>query len=163
MRETPTHIYFWNGFMSNWFILDKKIKYDRYLFDTSEQMFMFYKAIHFQDKAMAIEIATKGQDPKVVKAMGRRIKNFDNADWEYIRETYMVLALEHKFKADPKLLKDLLNTGNKILVEGSPFDTIWGVGLHYNDDLILDEKNWKGSNLLGESLMKVRKSLSLWT
>ena len=58
-------------------------------------------------------------------------------------------------------MKDIiLSTGDKILVEASPYDTIWGVGLGENNDLILDEKNWKGTNFLGEVLMDVRKSLS---
>ena len=48
---------------------------------------------------------------------------------------------------------------NLILVEGSPVDPIWGVGLHFDDDLILDEKNWKGQNLLGKCLMQARKKL----
>ena len=55
--------------------------------------------------------------------------------------------------------KFLEKTGNKILVEGSPLDRIWGVGLHYKDNKILDENNWRGKNLLGKALMEVRKEI----
>jgi len=64
-----------------------------------------------------------------------------------------------KFGSNPYLKDILLSTGNKTIVEASPFDTIWGIGLHWKDDKVLDEKNWNGQNLLGKALMEVRKRL----
>ena len=71
----------------------------------------------------------------------------------------MYKAILAKFRSDEKLKKQLLDTYPKILVEGTPFDPIWGVMIKWDDDRILDEKNWRGQNLLGKVLMKVRKDL----
>ena len=60
---------------------------------------------------------------------------------------------------DEDLLKQLLATEDKVLVEGSPFDKIWGVGLIYDCEEIVDEENWKGLNLLGKVLMRVRTDI----
>lgn len=51
----------------------------------------------------------------------------------------------------------LLDTGDRVIVEGSPYDPIWGVKLAWDSNEILDERNWKGSNLLGKALMEVRE------
>lgn len=56
--------------------------------------------------------------------------------------------------------KLLLSTGDKIIVEANEYDRIWGIGLHWSDDKCLDEKNWKGMNLLGKALMEVRGRLN---
>jgi hypothetical protein len=71
----------------------------------------------------------------------------------------MYIAIRAKFESSSKLKKQLLETGNKILVEGTPFDPIWGVKIKWDDDRILDEKNWNGLNLLGKVLMKVRRDI----
>ena len=67
----------------------------------------------------------------------------------------MVNVLKEKFR-NPKMRQILLDTGDKTLVEGSPFDKIWGVGIADNDDRILNEANWRGKNLLGKALEEVR-------
>ena len=71
----------------------------------------------------------------------------------------MVDALRLKFTQNLDMLQELLNTGNKTLVEASPTDKIWGVGLHEDDDRILNEANWDGENRLGKALMQVRAEL----
>ena len=57
------------------------------------------------------------------------------------------------------MLQSLLNTKDAILVEGNPHDKIWAVGLKDTDPLIMNPKNWKGTNWLGEVLMGVRLAL----
>ena len=64
-----------------------------------------------------------------------------------------------KWTSNVKLKKLLLSTGSKIIVEASPLDVIWGIGLHWEDDLVLNESNWRGQNLLGKVLMEVRKRI----
>jgi len=71
----------------------------------------------------------------------------------------MYAAVKAKFESDRVLTKQLMETDTKTLVEASPVDIIWGVGIHEKDDAILDESNWKGQNLLGKVLMKVRTEL----
>jgi ribA/ribD-fused uncharacterized protein len=64
-----------------------------------------------------------------------------------------------KFTQNTALGEALLATGTRRLVEGSRSDAIYGVGLHWDDDRILDEANWCGTNLLGVALMTVRQTL----
>jgi len=71
----------------------------------------------------------------------------------------MIAVNYAKFSSSHFMKDAILSTYPKILVEASPYDKIWGVGLGENDDLILDEKNWDGMNLLGKALMNVRKEL----
>jgi ribA/ribD-fused uncharacterized protein len=163
MRVTDTHIYFWGSFLSNWIPKDCKIivsdENGTNRFYTSEQLFMYYKACFFGDKVMAIRIIMNGKDPKDAKDLGREVKNYSEEKWSKVREEMMYNAIVNKFTSDPKLTKQLLDTENKILVEGTPFDPIWGVKIKWDDDRILDERNWKGQNLLGKVLMRVREDL----
>lgn len=156
IQETNTHIYFWGSFLSNFY--PAKMKFAGFDFHTSEQLFMFLKAKYFEDEEIANIITTRGQNPKDAKKFGRKVKGFNEEEWITAREGMMRIAVERKFM-DETLLKQLLDTGDKILVEGSPYDKIWGVGLKFDSEEILDEKNWEGLNLLGKVLMKVRSDI----
>lgn len=156
MKETNTHIYFWGTYLSNWFKCS--FKDNDYQYSSSEAYLMVHKALLFNDKESA-ESVLKTNNPKKQKALGRKVKGFNEAIWNQNKFKIMVNGLMLKFEQNPELKKKLLETGNKIIVEGSPYDKIWGVGLHYEDELILNEKNWKGENLLGKALMEVRNVL----
>ena len=156
VQETDTHIYFWGSFLSNFY--PAKLKFAGIDFHTSEQLFMYLKAKYFEDEEMAQMIATRGQDPKDAKRFGRKVKGFDIDEWADAREQMMHIAVQRKFM-DDDLVKELLETGDKVLVEGSPYDKIWGVGLKYDCEEILNEENWDGLNLLGEVLMQVRSEI----
>ena len=156
VKETDTHIYFWGSVLSNFSPV--KMKFAGIDFHTSEQLFMYLKAKYFEDEEMAQMIATRGQDPGDAKKFGRKVKGFNNEEWEGAREDIMHIAVQRKFMNED-LLQQLLATEDKVLVEGSPYDKIWGVGLVYDGETILDEKNWDGLNLLGKVLMKVRSEI----
>lgn len=158
MKETATHIYFWGSYLSNWF--NCRFKDGQFTYHSSEAYLMAHKALLFNDKESAEKII-ESKDPKKQKELGKLVKGFNEAMWNQHKFDIMVKGLVLKFEQNPNLKKQLLATGNKIIVEGSPKDKIWGVGLHYNDELILDEKNWKGKNLLGKALMKARDLLCL--
>ena len=53
----------------------------------------------------------------------------------------------------------LLSTGKRVLVETSPVDKVWGIGLAQDDDAATNPNLWKGENLLGFALMEVREQL----
>lgn len=116
---------------------------------------MAQKAVLFGDIASATKIVNTS-DPKEQKALGRLVNGFNEAVWNQHKLDIMVKGLLLKFGQNESLKQQLLATGDKILVEGSPHDKIWGVGLHYSDELILSEKTWRGQNLLGKALMEVR-------
>lgn len=158
MRITDTHIYFYTEFYSNWHPCKFIDPINRIEFSNSEQCFMYYKAKFFHDDEIA-DLIAETPNPKDNKNLGRRIQNYNEDAWRCVRLGFMVYANFLKFSQNQEFKIGLLNTGEKILVEASKVDKIWGVGLSQNDDLILDEKNWLGLNCLGSALMLVRKKL----
>ena len=159
MKTTETHVYFWNGIYSNWDNCHFTDPKSCLKFENSEQAFMWYKADTFKDDRIRklIEVTS---NPKIVKGLGRQIENYDESIWDRDRFDKMVYVNELKFSQNPFYGKALLNTENRIIVEASPYDKIWGVGLLEDDPLILDEKNWKGLNLLGKALREVRSKMN---
>gem|GEM_PF-2538663 len=145
--------------MSNWTPSNLKIYYDGELFTNSEQIFMYIKAKFFGDENKAGEIVRLGSNPAIAKKLGREVSGYDEEAWSTSRFDAMYAAVKAKFESDRVLTKQLMETDTKTLVEASPVDIIWGVGIHEKDDAILDESNWKGQNLLGKVLMKVRTEL----
>jgi hypothetical protein len=142
--------------LSNWHASTFTVK--GITFCNNEQFMMYCKAKLFNDEECAANIL-HAKDPSEHKALGRQVKGFINSDWEKRREHYVRIGCHAKFSQNPKMLKFLLDTGDTELVEASPYDRIWGVGLSANNPLIHDKANWRGLNLLGKVLMLVRAEL----
>lgn len=157
MTQNEEMILFYGGFMSNW--CPARFEKDGMTFDNSEQYFMFKKAWFFKD-FQAVKQILQSTDPQTVKSIGRTIKNYDDFKWAKVRVQFMYEANFLKYSKNPEFKKMLLSTGDKILVEASPVDTIWGIGLDENDPDAFDQTKWKGLNLLGQVLMDVRKELT---
>ena len=104
-------------------------------------------------------IQKSGVDPKDIKALGREVKNFDAMKWSSVSKDIVVKGNLHKFAQNMDLFHFLHETGNKVLVEASPYDTIWGIGMQESDEGIINPHNWKGLNQLGFALMEVRDDL----
>jgi len=155
-RETDTHIYFWGSEYSNWYPCI--FRYEDHTFYNSEQAFMWEKARFFDDDEIAEQLLAE-TNPSYAKALGRKVRNFNAEMWMAASYPAMIAVNYAKFSSSHFMKDAILSTYPKILVEASPYDKIWGVGLGENDDLILDEKNWDGMNLLGKALMNVRKEL----
>lgn len=156
-RITDTHIYFWGSYLSQWSnhsFEDRKLKQK---FLCGEQYMMYCKALIFKDKESCIKIML-ADNPRDQKAAGRLIKNFDQEIWDQHKYKIILRGNFLKFSQNEKIKEELLKS-NKILVEASPFDRIYGIGIKFDDDKILDESNWKGKNLLGKALMEVREKL----
>lgn len=155
-RETDTHLYFLRGVLSNF---EKcYIKYKGHLFATTEQAFMWEKAIFFNDHESASKIL-KEENPAKAKKLGREVKNFDDSKWSKVCYEVMYKINFEKYFQNTRLKNILLNTGDKMIIEANPKDTRWGIGLSAEDDRVLDESQWQGENLLGKVLMEVRKEL----
>ncbi len=125
-------------------------------YDNNEQWMMAAKAWLMNDLATLIEIH-KIHDPKAIKALGRKVKPFNEALWQKACEAVVTAGAVAKFSATERMRKEILDTGELILVEGSPVDRIWGVGISWRSPEIEDPKNWRGKNLLGKCLMEARK------
>ena len=155
-RITDTHVFFWGSELSNWHSCIFMYMDER--FNNSEQAFMWEKARYFNDTEGAKEIL-KETNPKNAKALGRKVNGFNAEQWMINSYIYMVAVNYCKFTQNESLKEILLSTGDKTIVEASPYDKIWGIGLHWKDDDVLDEHKWKGMNLLGKVLMHVRKTI----
>lgn len=156
MKTTDTHVYFWSGIYSNFHPC--RFTIGQNAFNCSEQAFMYFKAIEFGDEAIADQIMSMSE-PRDQKALGKQIRGFDEDIWSEKRFDHMQIALLGKFSQNEDLANQLVLTGERILVEASPYDKIWGVGLREDDPAILDASNWQGLNLLGQALMSVRDIL----
>lgn len=156
---TETMVLFWqtDSVFSNWYA-PAQFEYDGQAFTNSEAAFMYAKARTFGDEKIAEKIL-ENQAPKTVKALGRKVAGFDGATWDRVKCDLMYQVCLAKFGQNDELTDVLIETSPKELVEGSPYDKIWGIGLAANDPKALDRNNWKGDNLLGQALMKVREHL----
>ncbi|HEX5063193.1 MAG TPA: NADAR family protein [Kofleriaceae bacterium] len=131
---------------------------DGVTFNCAEQFMMHGKAVLFGDAAIAAEILA-ADHPRTHKALGRKVKDFDGAVWERERMRIIKDGNRAKFTQNPELLAKLLATKGTLMVEASPFDRIWGIGLGANDPRAKDPKQWKGKNLLGYVLTELRDEL----
>ncbi|MCR5887517.1 NADAR family protein [Hymenobacter sp. J193] len=126
---------------------------------TTEHYMMAEKARLFDDEPTRQAILGS-RHPQEAKKLGRQIKNFDEARWNAARFGIVVTGNEAKFGQHPALQDFLLGTAPRVLVEASPVDAIWGIGLAQDDPKAADPAQWAGLNLLGFALMEVRMRLS---
>lgn len=158
MRTTPTHVFFWRtaDIYSQWH--PSPFSHEDRDYDNAEKFMMASKALLFKDLPSFLMIL-QARTPDEVKKLGRGVAGFNGAVWDANKLEIVVLGNYLKFSQNPELKEQLLATGDRVLVEASPVDLIWGVGLAEDDPAIEDEKNWKGENLLGKALVRVREEL----
>lgn len=150
------YIFFYGGIYSQW--LSSKFVVDGYEYNCAEQFMMAEKARLFNDAA-ALGFILKTNDPSRQKAAGRAVHNFDSTKWNEVCRQVVYRANFAKFAQNRDLMEELLVTGNKVIVEASPTDTIWGIGLSEQDPRRFDETQWRGTNWLGEAIMQVRSDI----
>lgn len=127
-------------------------------YNCSEQYMMYKKARLFNDIDVG-EMIMEQSDPRKQKFLGRQVRGYDDAVWMANCQEIMVPGLVSKFTQDSYSLQCLLDTGDTTIVEASPYDNIWGIGLAKNDPRAIDPTRWKGRNLLGIVLMKARDEI----
>lgn len=158
---------FWGGPFSNWHLSDFEDSiykendqdvFSCYKFNCVEQYMMICKALLFDDFGIAHEIL-QTKEPNQQKSLGRQIKNFDETKWHCVSRTVVAAGLQAKFEADENLMNYLLDTAGSVIVEASPHDRIWGVGLKEGDPDLNDMSKWKGLNWLGFLLTDLRVSI----
>jgi len=154
MKEQFT--FFWNGPFSQWYKC--AILIDDVLYNCCEQFMMSQKALQFNDKDSHRKIMSS-DDPSYHKIYGRKVKNFDVDMWNECAKDIVYKGNYAKFTQNPKLKKILLATIGTTLVEASPYDKIWGIGLSKDDPKAKDRNTWQGTNWLGEILTKVRDDI----
>ena len=124
-------------------------------FNCGEQFLMYAKARLFKDIETAEKILEESR-PWAQKALGREVKDFNEDIWNQKSQGIAEAGLWHKFDENILLMASLLDTEGTKIVEASPTDTMWGVGLSIDNPDIYDTKKWRGENRLGNALMRVR-------
>lgn len=141
---------------SQWY--ESSFEIDGINYQTAEHYMMAHKALLFGDNESA-QKAVSASNPGEAKKIGREVQGFIDSRWLEHRFEIVVNANIEKFKQNSELKEFLLGTGNRVLVESSPVDKIWGIGLASDNQSIENPNLWRGLNLLGFALMEVRDQL----
>ncbi|MEE6257168.1 NADAR family protein [Plantactinospora sonchi] len=145
------------GCLSQWWPSPFTVDGVRYA--TAEHYMMAGKARLFGDEPIARQVLT-APTPGAAKALGQRVRGFEQAVWDAHRFDLVVAGNLAKFGQHPELRAYLLGTRERVLVEASPIDRIWGIGLAADDPRAGDPARWRGLNLLGFALMRARAQLT---
>jgi len=141
---------------SQWFPFD--FQENGISYKTAEHYMMAGKAKLFNDNE-TFEQILKAETPNQAKSLGRKVKNFDVQLWNDHKYEIVKQGNLLKFSQHEKFKEFLLSTNDKILVEASPYDTIWGIGMLETNPKAENPSQWNGENLLGFALMEVRDKL----
>ena len=165
----PKYLLFWGhqppaaggvgkGCLSQWW--PAAFTVDGLTYPSAEHFMMAAKAELSGDADMAVRIR-QAPHPAAAKALGRQVRGFSEERWAERRFEVVVTGNLAKFGQDRDLRAFLLGTGDRVLVEASPQDRIWGIGLAAHDERAASPERWLGLNLLGFALMEVRHRLRL--
>ncbi len=165
--QTPKYLFFWGhtpnrdgstskSCFSQWY--EASFELDNVRYATAEHYMMAEKARLFGDDAIAAQILN-ATHPGEAKKLGRLVQGFRDEQWKQHRFEIVVRGNLAKFSQNKALKTFLRQTGDRVLVEASPRDRIWGIGLAADDPSAANPYQWKGENLLGFALMVVRGQL----
>lgn len=162
MKITDEYVFFYKDWLSNY----QRTKFDvewkgvKYTFTSTEQGFMYIKAITFGDNVTAQKILNT-DDPNRCRKLGRQVKGYNDAEWAKIRYDVFYTLNWAKYTQDKNLQEKLLDPqfDGKKFVEASPIDKIWGIGYaEDNPNIEFTDMYW-GKNYLGRILTNIRKRL----
>jgi ribA/ribD-fused uncharacterized protein len=161
--EKLKYVFFWghqksksgvsSSCFSQWYGAPFEVDGQRY--PTAEHFMMAEKAALFGDQATRA-LVLQAPNPGAAKALGRQVRGFDESTWVQHRFSIVTRANQAKFSQNEELGLYLKQTGSRVLVEASPVDKIWGIGLAQDDEKVNNPNLWRGLNLLGFALMRVR-------
>ena len=163
----PKYLFFWGhtpklegsvdqSCLSNWFPAEFEAENTNY--KTAEHYMMAEKASLFGDRIVREEILNS-RNPAEAKKLGRKVAGFEQERWEKCRYQIVVDGCYAKFTQNREMKEYLIQTKNRVLVEASPVDLIWGIGLAADHKDVDNPNKWRGPNLLGFALMEVRSRL----
>ena len=156
VTETAAFVFFWSGWPSQWHRC--RFVVDGVPYNCAEQFMMAEKAALFGDFAAQAKILA-ATNPREQKALGRTVRGFDAATWAESCREIVYTGNVHKFTQNGEFRRLLLATGDRRLVEASPDDAVWGIGLPVDDPRAHDVRQWQGTNWLGEALDRVREDI----
>lgn len=156
IQKYDKYTFFWSGPFSNWY--DSPFGLDGQGYSCVEQYMMNKKALMFGDIEIANEIM-KTFNPREQKAWGRKVRNFKMDQWAAVARDIVFRGCLAKFTQNPDVYKELMKTTGTLVVEASPLDKVWGIGLDAKTAAVTLIDDWKGSNWLGQVITEVREIL----
>jgi ribA/ribD-fused uncharacterized protein len=127
-------------------------------YKSAEHYMMAKKAELFSD-AEILEAILACNSPAEAKKLGREVRGYNEELWLQRRYPIVLQGNYLKFSQNKSLKDFLLTTGVRVLVEASPVDGIWGIGMTADNPDAEHPDKWYGLNLLGFALMEVRDML----
>ncbi len=164
MKITDKYVFFYKDWLSNYETTDfyyPSVEVPIFNFTSTEQGFMYFKALYFEDYRIADEIYNTLANPGLCRKLGRKVAGYDDEAWANVRYQIFNDLVYQKYLQDKKLQEKLLSPefDGKLFVEASPIDRIWGIGLDENNPDILDETKWLGLNCLGKIITNTRNTI----
>jgi len=150
------YTFFWSGPFSNW--TNSPFTLDGQKYNCVEQYMMFKKAMVFGDIDVANEVM-KTMNPREQKAWGRKVRNFEMDKWAAVARDIVFRGCIAKFTQNLELCDELFKTTETLLVEASPLDKVWGIGLDAKTAMVTPIDEWKGTNWLGQCLTEARETI----
>lgn len=154
--QTERFTFFWFGTFSQWH--PSRFEINNVTYTHAEQWMMAEKARMFHDDA-TLELILRAQTPKLQKSLGRKVAPFNPKQWDQSARAIVKKGNRAKFLQNSSMKEALLATAGTTLVEASPHDTIWGIGLAANDPRARNRSEWRGKNWLGEVLTELRDEM----
>ncbi|KAL4236385.1 hypothetical protein ACF0H5_004770 [Mactra antiquata] len=159
-EASEKYVYFWKSesVYSQWH--KSSFHVDGVKFSCAEQYMMYEKAKLFGDHEIA-QLILKNNSPREIKKLGREVRDFVDEIWKYECLEIVKKGNIAKFSHSDKLWKEMIKTHPKTLVEASPYDSIWGIGLEEDEPAAWSQSTWQGTNYLGFILTEVRNDLMI--
>jgi ribA/ribD-fused uncharacterized protein len=155
MSDNSKYLFFYGGYHSQWY--ESPFEFNDMEFNCAEQFMMYGKALCFGDEATASNVM-RTKDPAAQKALGRKVKGYDDDVWKDMGYNVVVLGTFLKATQNPVVYDDYCNNlekGIELYVEASPTDRRWGIGISVGEALRSDRSKWNGDNLLGQAVTEV--------
>ena len=169
--QSPDYLFFWGHTFAKGGVLSEACLSQMWIcgfgdedgagsrrYNSAEQYMMAQKALLFRDKDTFEKIMAE-YNPVKIKKLGREVKGFDSDLWDKVKYDVILAGNYLKFTQNRALGLYLLDTRDRVLVEASPYDTVYGIGMSADDKDACCPRLWKGENLLGFALMAVRDSV----
>ena len=169
--QSPDYLFFWGHTFAKGGVLSEACLSQMWIcgfgdedgagsrwYNSAEQYMMAQKALLFRDKDTFEKIMAE-YNPVKIKKLGREVKGFDSDLWGKVKYDVILAGNYLKFTQNRALGLYLLDTRDRVLVEASPYDTVYGIGMSADDKDACCPRLWKGENLLGFALMAVRDSV----
>jgi ribA/ribD-fused uncharacterized protein len=160
LQKYDKYTFFWSGPFSNW--TKAPFFLDGVTYNCVEQYMMNKKALMFGDIEIAKEIMDTN-NPREQKAWGRKVRNFKMDQWAAVARDIVFRGCLAKFTQNEDMYQHLIATKGTLLVEASPLDKVWGIGLDEKTASVTPIDDWKGSNWLGQCLTEVRETFEFET